>query len=155
MGKKNQIGVKPLPDNLIYTCTGIAQLCHYSLSLILEMYFCRYQLVCQIPRQETEIPGPNEQTCSSEISAGAQPSGKSGTEKVCMIMLICMILNTVESLEFVVAQFSWNSQVPLILEYTSSTKQQVKFLLNTLMKKGMVCNTPYTFKNQIKHVHNS
>ena len=35
---------------------------------------------------------------------------------------------TVESLEFVVAQFSWNSWVPLIHEFTSSTKQkEVKF----------------------------
>ena len=31
--------------------------------------------------------------------------------------------NTVESLEFVVAQFSWNLWVPLILEFTSSMKQ--------------------------------
>ena len=30
---------------------------------------------------------------------------------------------TVESLEFVVAQFSWNSWVPLILVFTSSMKQ--------------------------------
>ena len=51
--------------------------------------------------------------------------------------------NTVESLEFVVAQFSWNSWVPLIHEFTSTTKWSVKFLFKTLMKKGMVCNTPY------------
>ena len=53
------------------------------------------------------------------------------------------IINAVESLEFVVAQFSWNSWVPLIIEFTL-----IKFLLNTLMKKGMVCNTPYTINKQ-------
>ena len=31
--------------------------------------------------------------------------------------------HTVESLEFVVARFSWKSWVPLILEFTFSTKQ--------------------------------
>ena len=35
---------------------------------------------------------------------------------------IVMSMNTVESLEFVVAQFSWNLWVPIIHEFTSSTK---------------------------------
>ena len=69
------------------------------------------------------------------------------SEKYCGIIRICG------------AQYSWNSWVTFIHEFTSSTKQsEVNILLNTNEKEGMVCNSPYTCsinKQSSKYINNS
>ena len=57
--------------------------------------------------------------------------------------------NTIESLEFVVAQFSWNSWVPLIYEFTSQRTIRTFFIESFNEKKKVhVYNIPYCINKQ-------